>query len=262
MPVNTTVSGCELDGFGASVKTLTKNTPITECSLSVKTIAEGSKGLVNRKQPRYKIGHNDDDLSFENSCQVCSRTMRWQNGRSRRSRNLHTENAYQGSETKKDESAAHSIQARRSLLQQRPDTFAQTNSVTFIFPCNTARTIHFRVVDVNTGIPKLDLRPGEVLEFSLQCVPHRQTKGYAIRATQFALEGASRRTIGGQRSWPVKSKDSPPEGAVLFASLSTWPWMILPVLCTPRPAKQEKNESELRRRNALSPSARYRLTEA
>ena len=59
--------------------------------------------------------------------------MRWQNGRSRRSRNLHTENAYQGSETKKDESAAHSIQARRSLLQQRPDTFAQTNSVTFIF---------------------------------------------------------------------------------------------------------------------------------
>ena len=59
--------------------------------------------------------------------------MRWQNGRSRRSRNLHPENAFQGSETKKDEGAAHSIQARRSLLQQRPDTFAQTNSVTFIF---------------------------------------------------------------------------------------------------------------------------------
>ena len=59
--------------------------------------------------------------------------MRWHNGRSRRSRNLHSENAYKGSETKKDEGAAHSIQARSSLLQQRPDTFAQTNSVTFIF---------------------------------------------------------------------------------------------------------------------------------
>lgn len=121
----------------------------------------------------------------------------------------------------------------------------------------------FHLVNVNTGIPKLDLRPGEVLEFSLQCVPHRQTKGYAIRATQFALEGASRRTIGGQRSWPVKSKDSPPEGAVLFASLSTLAMDdTVRFSATPRPAKQEKNESELRRRNALSPSARYRLTEA
>ena len=59
--------------------------------------------------------------------------MRWHNGRSRRSRNLHSENAYQGSEIKKDEGAAHSIQARRSLLQQRPDTFAQTNFVIRIF---------------------------------------------------------------------------------------------------------------------------------
>jgi hypothetical protein len=76
---------------------------------------------------------NDDSSKFSDFCQVCWRTMRWHNGRSRRSRNLHSENAYQGSETKKDESAAHSIQARRSLLQQRPDTFAQTNSVIFTF---------------------------------------------------------------------------------------------------------------------------------
>jgi hypothetical protein len=59
--------------------------------------------------------------------------MRWHNGRSRRSRNLYPENASKGSVTKKDESAAHSIQARRSLLRQRPDTFAQTNSVILIF---------------------------------------------------------------------------------------------------------------------------------
>jgi hypothetical protein len=43
--------------------------------------------------------------------------------------NLHSENALKGSVTKKDEGAAHSIQARSSILQSRPDTFAQTNSV-------------------------------------------------------------------------------------------------------------------------------------
>jgi hypothetical protein len=59
--------------------------------------------------------------------------MRWHNGRSRRSRNLCWGNAFKGSDSKKDEGAAHSIQARRSLLQQRPDTFAQANSVFLIF---------------------------------------------------------------------------------------------------------------------------------
>jgi hypothetical protein len=39
----------------------------------------------------------------------------------------------QGSVTKKDGGAAHSIQARSSLLQQRPDTFAQTYSVILFF---------------------------------------------------------------------------------------------------------------------------------
>jgi hypothetical protein len=43
------------------------------------------------------------------------------------------ENAFKGSVTKKDGGAAHSIQARSSLLQQRPDTFAQTYSVILIF---------------------------------------------------------------------------------------------------------------------------------
>jgi transposase len=55
--------------------------------------------------------------------------------RSRRSRNLHPETACKGRVTKKDESAAHSIQARRSLLQQRPDTFAQTNMSLSFFAC-------------------------------------------------------------------------------------------------------------------------------
>jgi len=64
---------------------------------------------------------------------VCWRTMRWHNGRSRRSQKPVWGKCLQGSVTKKDEGAAHSIQARSSLLQLRPNTFAQTNSVIFIF---------------------------------------------------------------------------------------------------------------------------------
>ena len=86
-----------------------------------------SARLGNRSSDSHICSPTTTDLSFD-SCQVCWRNMRWHNGRSRRSRNLQPENASKGSVTKKDEGAAHSIQARRSLLQQRPDTFAQTNS--------------------------------------------------------------------------------------------------------------------------------------
>jgi len=56
----------------------------------------------------------------------------------------------------------------------------------------------FRVRDVGTGLSRLDLRPGEVLPFGLEYVPDQKSKGYAVRAIQFSLEGASRKTIGGQ----------------------------------------------------------------
>jgi hypothetical protein len=56
----------------------------------------------------------------------------------------------------------------------------------------------FRLLDVTTGIPRLDLRPGEVLPFGLTYVPAREARGYAVRSTQFALEGVARKTIGGQ----------------------------------------------------------------
>ena len=91
-----------------------------------------SARLGNRSSDSHICSPTTTDLSFD-SCQVCWRNMRWHNGRSRRSRNLQPENASKGSVTKKDEGAAHSIQARRSLLQQRPDTFAQTNSVFLTF---------------------------------------------------------------------------------------------------------------------------------
>ncbi|MGA7733783.1 MAG: cellulase family glycosylhydrolase, partial [Chloroflexia bacterium] len=56
----------------------------------------------------------------------------------------------------------------------------------------------FRVLDPATGVPQIELRPGEVLPFGLEYVPEGEMKGYAVRATQFALEGAARETIGGQ----------------------------------------------------------------
>lgn len=56
----------------------------------------------------------------------------------------------------------------------------------------------FRVLDSATGIPHLDLRPGDVLTFGLEYVPDQEAKGYVVRATQFSLEDASRKTIGGQ----------------------------------------------------------------
>jgi hypothetical protein len=79
--------------------------------------------------------------------------MRWHNGRSRRSRNLYSENAPKGSLTKKDEGAAHSIQARSSLLQQRPDTFAQTNTPFPSFACKTAADHTFRLAGHSPGTP-------------------------------------------------------------------------------------------------------------
>jgi hypothetical protein len=61
------------------------------------------------------------------SCQVCWRTRRWHNGRTRRSPNPESETVYQGCLVNGEESAAHSILARSDPLQQRPYTFAQTN---------------------------------------------------------------------------------------------------------------------------------------
>jgi hypothetical protein len=56
----------------------------------------------------------------------------------------------------------------------------------------------FRVLDVAVGIPRLDLRPGEVVVFERAYVPGREGKGHAVRAIQSAYDGAFRKTIGGQ----------------------------------------------------------------
>ncbi|MEK6325050.1 MAG: cellulase family glycosylhydrolase [Acidobacteriota bacterium] len=84
----------------------------------------------------------------------------------------------------------------------------------------------FRVLDIATGIPRLDLRPGEVLPFGLEYVPDQEAKGYAVRAIQFSLEGASRKTIGGQTfvAGEVEGFTTRQERR---RRGSWWPWVIV-----------------------------------
>jgi hypothetical protein len=56
----------------------------------------------------------------------------------------------------------------------------------------------FRVLEMTTGIPHLELRPREVVPLGLTYVPDRDAKGYAVRATQFSSQGTARKVIGGQ----------------------------------------------------------------
>jgi len=56
----------------------------------------------------------------------------------------------------------------------------------------------FRVLDPAEGIPQLDLRPGESLQFGLTCAMSGNPAGYAVRAIQYARDGAARQIIGGQ----------------------------------------------------------------
>ena len=87
----------------------------------------------------------------------------------------------------------------------------------------------FRVLDIATGIPHLDLGPGEVLPFELEYVPDQEAKGYAVRASQFSLEGASRKEIGGQTfvAGEVEGFTRRPERR---RRGSWWPWVAVSVL--------------------------------
>ncbi len=85
----------------------------------------------------------------------------------------------------------------------------------------------FRVLDIATGIPHLHLRPGEVFPFGLEYVPDQEAKGYAVRAIQFSMEGASRKTIGGQTfvTGEVEGFTTRPvEGR---CSCSCWRWLTV-----------------------------------
>jgi hypothetical protein len=87
----------------------------------------------------------------------------------------------------------------------------------------------FHVVDAATGIPRLDLRPGNVLPFALEYVPDREAKGYAIRAILFSLEGASRRIIGGQ-TFVVGEVEGFTKRPKRRPRSSWWLWVIAIVL--------------------------------
>jgi endoglucanase len=56
----------------------------------------------------------------------------------------------------------------------------------------------FRVVDPATGIVGLYLRPGDGLDFGLELAADEDASGYALRATQYTIDGDERTPIGGQ----------------------------------------------------------------
>jgi hypothetical protein len=87
----------------------------------------------------------------------------------------------------------------------------------------------FLVLDVATGIPHLDLRPEEVLPFGLEYVPDQESKGYVVRATQFSLEGASRKTIGGQ-TFVAGEVEGVTTRSEPRRRRSWWPWVAVSVL--------------------------------
>src|SRR5579864_310773 len=76
---------------------------------------------------------------------LLAKTARWHNGPTRRSQNPNSEEVFQDCLTKWEESAAHSILARSDQLQQRPNTFAQTNLSISLFACDKAADHTFRV---------------------------------------------------------------------------------------------------------------------
>ena len=79
---------------------------------------------------------------------LLAKTTRWHNGRTRRSQNPNSEEVFQDCLTKWEESAAHSILARSDQLQQRPNTFAQTNLSISLFACDKAADHTFRMTNI------------------------------------------------------------------------------------------------------------------
>jgi hypothetical protein len=82
----------------------------------------------------------------------------------------------------------------------------------------------FRVLDPETGIPGVDLDPSEVLRLRLSCASDEKAS-YAVRATQYSIEGATRKIVGGQTfvagqvegfTLPAKTQRRP-----------IWPWLVV-----------------------------------
>jgi sugar lactone lactonase YvrE len=86
----------------------------------------------------------------------------------------------------------------------------------------------FRVLDIAAGIPRLTLQPGESIPFGLEYISARETRGHAVRAIQFALEGASRTTIGGQ-TFVAGAVQGFTERRKQRRRIAFWPWITAAV---------------------------------
>jgi hypothetical protein len=83
----------------------------------------------------------------------------------------------------------------------------------------------FRVLDTAAGIPRLDLRPGDALPIGLEYALDGDAEGYAVRATQYSLDGASRTTIGGQ-TFVAGAVEGVTRGPTRRRGGSWWPRVI------------------------------------
>ena len=85
----------------------------------------------------------------------------------------------------------------------------------------------FRILDIATGIPHLHLQPGEVFPFGLEFVPDQESKGYAVRAIQFSLEGTDRKTIGGQTFVAGEVEGFTMQPGECRCRCSCWRWLTV-----------------------------------
>jgi hypothetical protein len=81
------------------------------------------------------------------SCQVCWRTRRWHNGRTRRSQNPYSEEALQGCITNGEKSAAHSILARSCRSNKGRIHLRRPTLSLSLFACDKAADHTFRMAD-------------------------------------------------------------------------------------------------------------------
>jgi transposase len=79
------------------------------------------------------------------SCQVCWRTMRWHNGRTRRSENPYPEEVFQDCQTNGEKNAAHSILARSYSSNEGRIHLRRPTCHFHFFACNRAADHTFRI---------------------------------------------------------------------------------------------------------------------
>lgn len=100
------------------------------------------------------------------------------------------------------------LDAKAKVVKPGDATLSIMPRGTALDKIKTAKNVHaflkerghgkFGILDTANGLPPLDLKPAEILFFGLAYASERDATGQVVRVTQFAMDGAARKTIGGQ----------------------------------------------------------------